>query len=127
MITNCNSNKVKKDFIGLLPFSWPPHKPSETIWGGASKQTSYIVPFNLLISLNKVSFEFMLIFVCLNPQELKLEQNNSTERKERKKENNKLEINDFLLYIVVDFILSMSMNNFHFSNEGVLRCNRQGK
>jgi len=69
----------------------------------------------------------MLIFVCLNPQELKLEQNNSMERKERKKENNKLEINDFLLYVVVDFILFMSMNNFHFSNEGVLRCNQQGK
>jgi len=127
MITNCNSNNVKKDFIGLLPLSWPPHKPSETIWGGASKQTVYIVPFDLLISLNKVSFEFMLIFVWLNPQELKLEQNNSMERKERKKENNKLEINDYLLYIVVHFILSMIMNNFHYSHEGVLWCNWQGK
>jgi hypothetical protein len=40
IIRTCNSNMGKKDLIGVLPFSLPPHKPSETIWGGASKQTS---------------------------------------------------------------------------------------
>lgn len=50
----CNSNTGKKDFIGVLPFFGLLHIPSETVFGGAAKQSWYKVSLNCVTKANKV-------------------------------------------------------------------------
>lgn len=64
MISTCNSNVGRKDFIGVLPLFRPPQTPSEAIWGGASKQTVLAVSLNFVTEKNKVSLELTFILVA---------------------------------------------------------------
>jgi len=61
----CNSNKGRKDLIGVLGFcDLLRHNPSETMWGGASRHTWYLclLSSTSVIERNIVSFAFNIIF-----------------------------------------------------------------